>query len=108
MHESWCQKSIDSKSNTNGSLRENVNDVKTEVNFVIKEIVDSVCKSEANDINDVENKKKSRCGADKRRSYYNHFKCKVIMKCDHSQFDTDVAFRYGIDKSLITKWLFYN
>ena len=26
------------------------------------------------------------------------------MQCDHSQFDTDVAFRYGIDKSLITKW----
>ena len=104
MHESWCQKSIDSKSNTNGSLRENVNDVETEVNFVIKEIVDSVCKSEANDINNVENKKKGRCGADKHRLYDNHFKCKVIMECDHSQFDTDVAFRYGIDKSLITKW----
>ena len=26
------------------------------------------------------------------------------MECDHSKFDTDVAFRYGIDKSLITKW----
>ena len=47
---------------------------------------------------------KGRCGADKRRSHTNKFKCKVITECDHLQFDNDVAFRYGIYKSFTTKW----
>ena len=65
MHEAWFQNCIDSKGNTNCSLLDNVNDIKTEVNFVTKEILNSVEIHESKEIDDTKNKKKG-CGADKR------------------------------------------
>ena len=75
---------IDSKGNTNCSLIDNVNDIETQVNFVTKEILNSVRIRESKEIDNAKNKKKGCCGADKHRSYTNHFKCKVTTECDHS------------------------
>ena len=72
IHEAWCRKlkentsiCIDSKGNTNCSLLNSVNDIETEVNFVTKEFLNSVQIRESKEIDDMKNKKKGRCGADR-------------------------------------------
>ena len=108
MHQAWCKEVVPTAKGQNANKITATNFSKTkpdvmtkEVQIVLDEMLDNITDKQSANIATEE-----RRGAIERKSYGNCFKMRVISACKRNQLtDHDIiAFQFGIDKTLVSKW----
>ncbi len=117
MHETWCtvgkkDTSVSSEAKFPAEDSKDVIEVDSiegQVSITVRDLVYKCVSATEKEIeknnqeNDEKEKKDGRKGAEKRRSYTIQFKSMVANEAKHNPI-SDVALKYGIDKSMVTKW----
>ena len=108
MHQAWCKEVVpiakgqnaNKITATNFSKTRPVVEITKEVQIVLDEMLANITDKQSANI-----ATEKRRGAIERKSYDNCFKMGVNSVCKRNQLtDHNIAFQFGIDKSLVSKW----